>query len=82
MDRILSISSAAKLLGVSITTLHRWEAEGKLFPARTAAGHRRYEFSKLKPGVISNNFSPKKTVAYARVSSHDQKEDLERQNDP
>ncbi len=43
----LSIGEAAKLKGVSISTLRRWEAEGKLVPERTANGHRRYELSQL-----------------------------------
>ena len=49
MDRLVAIGEAAEALGVSITTLRRWEAEGKLIPERTAAGHRRYDLSKLKP---------------------------------
>ncbi len=43
--RRLSLGEAAKLKGVSISTLRRWEAEGKLVPERTASGHRRYEMS-------------------------------------
>ncbi|MDB9318813.1 MULTISPECIES: MerR family transcriptional regulator, partial [Cyanophyceae] len=39
----LSISEAAKLKGVSVSTLRRWETEGKLIPERTASGHRRYD---------------------------------------
>ena len=36
-------SQAAALLGVSIDTLKRWEAEGAIEPpARTPGGHRRY----------------------------------------
>lgn len=73
----LSISEAAKLKGVSISTLRRWEAEGKLVPERTASGHRRYEMSQLlgiKPELSY-------TVGYCRVSSHDQKKDLARQKE-
>ncbi len=79
MDRLLPISDAAKLLGVSITTLRRWEADGRLVPVRTAAGHRRYDLSKLKPELFHTTDSSRRTIAYARVSSHDQKTDLERQ---
>lgn len=39
---------AAQKLGVSTDTLYRWEREGKLTPARNAAGHRRYTESDLK----------------------------------
>ncbi|MBD2384340.1 IS607 family transposase [Cylindrospermum sp. FACHB-282] len=73
----LSISEAAKIKGVSASTLRRWESEGKLVPERTASGHRRYDLSQLL-GVKSQLSY---TVGYCRVSSHDQKQDLERQKE-
>ncbi len=79
MDRILAISEAAIILGVSVTTLRRWEKEGQLTSERTPAGHRRYDLSKIKPGSLRTGDVSIKTIAYARVSSHDQKADLERQ---
>lgn len=42
-----SISEAAKIKGVSPSTLRRWEAEGKLIPERTESGHRRYSMFQL-----------------------------------
>ncbi|EHQ53434.1 hypothetical protein ECTPHS_12188, partial [Ectothiorhodospira sp. PHS-1] len=75
-----SIGEAAKALGVSITTLRRWEASGRLVPEHTAGGHRRYDLAKLRPEMFrAEEDTGRRTVAYARVSSHDQKEDLERQ---
>ena len=71
----ISISEAAKLKGVSISTLRRWEADGKLIPERTESGHRRYDIAKL----IGVKAELSYTIGYARVSSHDQKEDLVRQ---
>jgi len=79
MEKLISISSAASILGVSITTLRRWEKEGKLQSVRTRAGHRRYDLSKTKPELFHAWDAARKTIAYARVSSHDQKDDLERQ---
>lgn len=79
MDRLVAIGKASEALGVSITTLRRWETEGKLIPERTAAGHRRYDLAKLKPELFHVALDERRTVAYARVSSHDQKDDLERQ---
>lgn len=80
MNRLLAIGETAKMLGVSITTLRRWEKEGKLLPEVSTSKHRRYDPSKLKSEstqqFVSDN---RKTLAYARVSSHDQKADLERQ---
>ena len=80
MERLVGISDAAKSLGVSVTTLRRWEVSGKLVPEHTAGGHRRYDLAKLRPEWFrTSDESARKTVAYARVSSHDQKDDLERQ---
>jgi excisionase family DNA binding protein len=79
MDRFVSVGEAAQALGVSISTLRRWEREGKLVPEHTPGGHRRYDLTKLYPERFRGDDVPRKTVAYARVSSHDQQDDLERQ---
>lgn len=76
----MTIGKAAKVLGVSITTLRRWEKEGRLQPDEiTPGGHRRYDVAKLRPALYRLQRSDRKTVAYARVSNHHQKADLERQ---
>ncbi len=79
MERLVRVGEAAKALGVSITTLRRWEAQGKLIPEHTAGKHRRYDLAKLKPEMFHSTSDERRTIAYARVSSHDQKDDLERQ---
>jgi predicted site-specific integrase-resolvase len=79
MNRLIAIGEAAKTLGVSITTLRRWEKEGKLLPEPSTSKHRRYDLRKIKPELSQNGDDNRKTIAYARVSSHDQKADLERQ---
>jgi len=80
MDRLKGIGETAHALGVSVTTLRRWEANGRLVAEHTAGGHRRYDLAKLKPELFrANDDTVRRTVAYARVSSHDQKDDLERQ---
>ena len=61
----------ANLLGVHPQTLRRYTREGKVPCKRTPGNHRRF-FVDDKPGE-------KLKVGYARVSSHDQKEDLTRQ---
>lgn len=82
MDRFVSISKAAKALGVSISTLRRWELEGKITSERRGnKEHRRYDLSKLKPETFRLTSDCRKTIAYARVSSHDQKKDLQRQKE-
>ena len=76
---MVGIGEAATALGVSITTLRRWEREGRLVPEHTAGKHRRYDLAKLKPEIVHAAKDERATVAYARVSSHDQRDDLERQ---
>ncbi len=81
MDRYISIGKAAKALGVSISTLRRWEREGKIkpVPRRNDVEHRRYDLSKIKPELVRKFSDNQKTIAYARVSSRDQSSDLKRQ---
>ena len=74
MERIVAIGEAADVLGVSIATLRRWEAAGKLAAEHTAGGHRRYDVAKLRPELFGDaDAAKRKTVAYARVSSHSSK---------
>lgn len=80
MTKLVSILEAAKFLGVSTQTLRRWEREGRGIPAqKTPGGQRRYDLTQLSQSKLLTAQEPKLTVAYARVSSHDQKEDLRRQ---
>mgnify|MGYP001293312085 FL=1 len=75
--RLVKIGEAAALLGVSVVTLRKWEASGELVPARkTAGGTRFYAVTDLME--LGDADAP--TVCYARVSSRDQKADLERQH--
>ncbi|TCT23068.1 IS607 family transposase [Thiobaca trueperi] len=78
--KLVSIQEAADFLGVAAQTLRRWEREGKLIPdERTAGGRRRYDLARLRPEHFHTPETARRTIAYARVSSHDQKADLERQ---
>ena len=71
---LYAIGYLAKLYGVSTSTIRRWEAAGFIAGSeRTLGGHRRF---RLEDGTESKD---RKVVGYARVSSYDQKEDLERQ---
>lgn len=82
MNKLLSIGQAARLLGVTVQTMRNWDKKGLLKPDEyTRGGERRYKLESLKHinrNIIYNNDNLK-TIAYARVSSHDQKEDLARQ---
>ena len=75
----VSIGKISEELGVTRETLRRWEDEGKILAERTPKGHRRYDVSRLRGIFPKKKFEAKRTIAYARVSSHDQKEDLKRQ---
>jgi predicted site-specific integrase-resolvase len=79
MDKkLVKIGEAAKLLGTSPDTLRKWEATGELLPKRKSqSGTRYYDVAELSN--LGDADAP--TVCYARVSSHDQKEDLQRQQD-
>lgn len=78
--KMVSIREAAEFLGVAAQTLRRWEREGRLIPdERTPGGHRRYDLARLRPEQFRAPETARRTIAYASVSSHDQKDDLERQ---
>jgi len=81
MDKLYRIGQAARILGVSTSTLRRWEREGKLTPHRTEGAHRLYRLSEFSKTTSKASLTARdrKTIAYARVSSSDQKSDLERQ---
>ena len=73
---MVKIGEAARLLGTSVVNMLRWEASGELLPARKTKGETRY-YDVAELLNQKNGDAP--TVCYARVSSHDQKADLERQ---
>lgn len=78
MSKLLTIQEAASVMGVSAQTIRRWEREGKAIPSiRTKGGQRRFNPQDIP--TMRRVLKKRKTVAYARVSSHDQKEDLIRQ---
>lgn len=82
MNKLIAIGQASKLLGVSIQTLRNWDKQGLLRPDEiTKGGSRRYKLESLKNinKNIKFNTDNLKTIAYARVNSHDQKDDLIRQ---
>ena len=82
MGKLVNISEAARILGVTTTTLRNWDKKGLLKPDEITKGKaRRYRIESLR-NINRNIIFTKddlKTIAYARVSSHVQKEDLTRQ---
>ena len=73
---LIKIGAAARLVGVTPQTLRKWESTGELLPFRKTVGGTRYYSANQLVGLNSEDLL---TVCYARVSSHDQKADLERQ---
>ena len=81
---MLSIGKFAKSLGVSIQTLRNWDKEGKLKPTYvTENGYRYYSEDLLNKfrNIKNVNKIKKKNILYARVSTKNQKDDLNRQID-
>jgi len=68
----------AELLGVSVKTLHRWDANGKLKALRTPGNQRYYNESHLNK-IRGIKPEARKIVVYTRVSSYAQKPELEAQ---
>ena len=81
MSKYYSIHEFSKIIGVSAQTLRNWDANGKLHPHHTTVNGYRYYSDEQLNQVI--NVKPKNriTIGYCRVSSHKQKDDLERQID-
>lgn len=75
----VSPKEAAKRLGVCVATLRRWETEGRIAAIKTPSGHRRYGIGEVeKLAGVQPRIN---TVLYARVSTHSQRDDLQRQID-
>lgn len=80
MDKKYKAGEAAEILGVSVSTLQRWDREGLLKSYRNAANRRYYTQEQLNKylGVTDDG---RKNVIYARVSSVGQKHDLKDQEE-
>jgi predicted site-specific integrase-resolvase len=87
-EKYVSTRKAREILGVCVTTLHRWEREGKIETIRSVGKHRMYNVSKYvreNKNKINEeeqetiNEKTKENIVYVRVSTLGQKDDLERQ---
>ena len=77
-----SIGEFANKIGKTVQTLRNWDKNGSLKPHHiTEGGTRYYSQEQLNHflGLKSKTKLNKKTIGYCRVSSHKQKDDLERQ---
>ena len=77
-----SIGEFAKAIGKTTKTLRNWDKIGKLKPARVEdTRYRYYSQEQLNHflGLKNMESKSKKVIGYSRISSHNQKDDLERQ---
>ena len=80
MSKYYSINEFSKILGVSAQTLRNWDNNGKLHPHHTSSnGYRYYSHEQLNQVMNIKPNLNRKIIGYCRVSSHKQKDDLERQ---
>lgn len=79
----LPAKQVKNILGCCTKTLQDWDKKGLIEARRTPGGRRRYNVKKYiednKLDILLAPADKRKCVIYCRVSSHDRKEDLERQ---
>ncbi len=83
-EQFVSIGKAAKMLGMSIDGLRKWEAAGILIPVRTLTNQRRYRIADLHALMhedVTGVARDTRCLLYARVSTKKQQEagNLDRQ---
>ena len=76
---MVRLNEMAKRLNVSVKTLQRWDREGILVAKRTPTDRRYYTEDQYLEYIGSSTKSKRKTIAYARVSNANQKDDLRNQ---
>jgi len=79
-EQFISTKKARNLLGVTTQTLRNWDNSGKINTIKSPSGVRLYNLKDIQDIIGVDNFvSQKKKIAYCRVSSKKQMDDLERQ---
>ena len=76
---MIRLNEMAKRLNVSVKTLQRWDREGILVAKRTPTDRRYYTEDQYLEYIGSSTKSKRKTIAYVRVSSANQKDNLQNQ---
>ena len=74
-----NVRQFANLIGMSVSTLQRWDRQGRLKPQRTPGNRRLYTDEHLALVGRASRLNGRITAAYARVSSQAQKPDLDNQ---
>lgn len=80
VQEILKPKDVSKLLNVSTRTLVRWDVSGKLKAKRTPTNRRYYTHDQIDHILHpTKNANIRKNVAYTRVSTRNQQDDLQNQ---
>jgi len=76
--KLLKLGEAAKMINITEKTLQKWDKTGKLVAKRTKNNRRYYTEEQINDflGIETPQKPVGETVIYARVSSHNQKDDL------
>ena len=82
-EEYMTPKEASKIIGVHFQTLRNWEKEGKIEAIRTPGNKRYYNVKKFlklyRNEEIVIKKKEKRKICYCRVSSENQKDDLENQ---
>jgi len=78
-ERLLRPKEACSRLGISYSTLRRWVKEGRIRAVQTIGGRYRIPESEVRRLLSGVEAREARAIIYARVSSSDQRSDLERQ---
>lgn len=78
---MLTTKEVAQLAGVNLDTVRRWDKKGLIKSYRTDGGHRRYDIDSVnayigQPKIVRQD---KYSLIYARVSTKNRENDLNRQ---
>lgn len=80
MDVFVGTKQTKNILGVSTSTLRKWDSENKIETKRTIGNHRVYNVaSYIDKETRKDEDDTRQSIIYIRVSSAKQKDDLERQ---
>lgn len=79
MDKIYSIGQFAEMIGKSVHTLQVWDRKGILKAYRSPSDRRYYTHSQYLEYMGVSGPTEKVNVIYARVSTRNQKDDLDNQ---
>jgi putative resolvase len=77
-EKLYTTGEVVKIFGVSYVAVKKWAYSGKIKYIKTPGGKYRYPESEIRR-LLGEQMPKGKVAIYARVSSADQKEDLERQ---